>query len=339
MSEEDYQGRGKQWVVKSNDYIEAKFTNYKPTLAQNRVVLWLASKVHSQKDEEFETIHCSGQTLRNVMRVGYSNKRLVEELTELRSATAVMKRGSRWSIFGIIDIADFDEETDEVILKLGERMKPFLLRIGEGQEGFTSIELEKVQSMRSVHSQRIYELLIQFKNLGRGDTRLIKLQTLKEHLGLYEEKKGKVIEKFKRWLNFEERVLKQAEKDLCEAGLLMCYEPIKKGRGGKVVEIKFRFSMHKDKMGETLPEWARLALVAIDEVQRIMIGNTRSLLEIEQAIASQKDVDDLEPILALLPKNRTEYHELMKQKFKAMYEEEAKAEPKKEEDNWWEAGL
>lgn len=300
--------RGKQWVVKSNDYIEAKFSNYKPTLVQNRVVLWLAARVHSQKDSEFSLVECTTNELRSVMGKRYTNEELVYELGILRSATAIMKQGSVWKAFGIIDIAELDEESNLIKLKLNDTMKPFLLNLGEGGNGFTSIELDKVQSMRSVNSQRLYELLVQYRNLGRGDARLMKLQTLKEHLGLYEKKKGgKIVEKFPRWSDFEVRVLRQAEKDLCNAGMFIHYEPIKTGR--KVTSLKFTFSIQKNHNGELLRPFMKLQLTGLTDYEKIQIANTNTLESIEKAIIEADSSNSLKPLKKLIPKTRKEYNE------------------------------
>lgn len=299
--------------MKSNNYIEAKFTNYKPTLAQNRVVLWLGSLVHSREDEEFEEVEITANHLRSIMGHKYSTEQLIDELALLRSATAIMKQGSVWTAFGIIDRARLDEETGMVQLRLCVEMRPFLLKLGSNGEGFTSIDLEKVQGMRSVHSQRIYELLYQYKNLGRGDTREMKIQTLKEHLGLYEKKKGVVTEKFKVWSDFEKRVLRQAEKDLCNAGLFIDYTPIKVRN--KVTSVRFTFSIQKDEMGEILQPFMRLQLTGLTQYDKIQIANTNPLDVVERAIIESDDSKSLKPLKSLIPKSRKAYNDAVKKMF------------------------
>lgn len=295
---------GKQWVVKDNRYIEARFTNYQPTLAQNRVVLWLASLVHSRQDENFELVECTTNELRTVMGVGHNNERLAEELAVLRSATAIMKKDQVWTIFGIIDVAQIDGNTNMVQLQLGSKMKPFLLKLGDAQEGFTRIELDKIQGMRSVHSQRIYELLNQYRNLARGDTRLIKLETLKDHLGLRIKRSGKLIEKLPRWPEFERNVLRQAEKDLCNAGMFIFYEAVKKGR--KVVAVRFHFSVQKDEKGVTLPLFLTLQLTGLTQFEKVQISNCNEPAAIEKAIIEADRSDSLEPLKKLIPKSHKE---------------------------------
>ncbi len=308
--------RGKQWVVKDNRYIEAKFTNYRPTLAQNRVVLWLGSLVHSQQDDDFTLVECSVSQLRSVMGLNLTAEELIQELAILRSATAIMKQGAVWEAFGIIDTARLDEDTNRVQLRLSQQIKPFLLKIGEAGEGFTQIDLDKVQSMRSVHSQRIYELLLQYRNLGRGDSRLIKIQTLKEHLGLYSVKKGgKVDEKFPRWADFERRVLQQAEKDLCNAGMFVHYEGIKSGR--KFDAIRFSFSIQRDLDGVILDGFKKLQLTGLTDYDKVRISNCWEKADIERAIIESDRTNSLAPLRALLPKSRKDYREKMSSIIKA----------------------
>ena len=77
-----------KWVIKRNDYIEAVFTNYKPTLAQNRIVLWLASQVHSKKDVDFKLAEISGSDLMRLMGHKVTRKQMLQQLVILKSATA-----------------------------------------------------------------------------------------------------------------------------------------------------------------------------------------------------------------------------------------------------------
>ena len=305
--------KGKQWVIKDNAYIEAKFTNYQPSLAQNRVVLWLASQVHSQQDEDFELVECSTNELRAIMGLRCNNEMLAEELGILRSATAIMKKDQVWTIFGIIDVARIDGETNKVQLKLGAEMKPFLLKLGENQSGFTKIELDKIQGMRSVHSQRIYELLNQYRNLGRGDTRLMKLETLKDHLGLRISRKGKVTEKFMQWGDFEKRVLQQAEKDLCNAGMFIFYEAVKTGR--KVTAVQFTFSVQRDDQGDALPAFLSLQLTGLTQFEKVQIANCNPAAKVEKAIMESNLSGSVEPLRKLIPASRAERFKRMKAMF------------------------
>lgn len=304
--EENSISRGKQWVVKDNRYIQAKFTNYKPSLIQNRLVLWLAGQVHSKNDSEFNTHYLTANKCRDIMQSSYSISRLKSELIDLRSATAVMETSKGgWKVFGIIDEAEYDSETEKVALKLSEAMKPFLLKIGENKEGgFTRYELETVMKMRSVHSQRIYELLWQYKNLGRGNSRIIKLKDLKEYLGLIMEKKGTITEKYSRWVEFERVVLRQVEQDLCNNGLIMSYIPLKQGK--KIYAVRFIFMLHTDDKEQVLETWRKLALVSISPYQKVQLANLYNLEVIEKAIqvCNQKDDCNYERLLEMIPERK-----------------------------------
>jgi len=304
---------GKQWVVKSNSYIEAKFPHYKPSLTQNRLLLWLAAQVHSRKDTDFSEVEMAPSEVKDIMGKKFSTRELIEELVILRSATAVMKEGRVWKVFGIIDVAEYDEGNRIVKLKLHENMKPYLLDLREGhKQGFTCYELDSVQKMRSVHSQRIYELLYQYRNLGRGDSRTINLITLKEYLGLYKVGKGnKVEEKLPRWSDFDVRVLQQAEKDLCNAGMFITYHTVKTGR--RVTGVRFTFSIHKDGVGEVLKEFSSLMLMPIDDFDKIRIANTNAPEDIEKAIIESNESGSEEPLIALLPKTKKEYMSRLRQ--------------------------
>ena len=46
--------KGRQWVIKDNAYVEAKFQTISLALRRTGLCLWLASQVHSQQHEDFE---------------------------------------------------------------------------------------------------------------------------------------------------------------------------------------------------------------------------------------------------------------------------------------------
>jgi len=309
--------KGKQWVVKGNEFIECKFLNWRPSLVQNRILYFLVEKINSMMDKDVKTLEINAHQLRRVMNVNATKKEIIYELAILRSATAIMTRGEMWEAVGIIDTARFNTETEKIELKLNKEMLPYLMDFKKGGAGFTQIDYDCVMSMRSVHSQRIYELLIQYKYRERSNTRTFKLDELKGFLGLriVNLKTRKVeSEKLKRWSDFEKRVLAQAERDLCNAGLYIHYQPIKKG-GNKIEEIEFTFSMQNGKDNKILEAFTKLQLQTIDDYDRIRIINSNSAKVVYKAIIEANNSGDIEPLKALIPKTRKEYRERMKKLF------------------------
>ena len=84
--------------------------------------------------------------------------------------------------------------------------------------------------LATVNQIRIYEILKQYEKAG---AREIRLTDLKAFLGISEDE-------YPRWERFQVRVLDSCQKALSEnTDIKFTYEPIKKGRGGKITAIKF----------------------------------------------------------------------------------------------------
>ena len=110
-------------------------------------------------------------------------------------------------------------------VSISPRMKPFLLQF---KDFFTRIPLKYTYLLRSTYAVRLYELLKQYENTGY---RIDKLEDLREMLGVEENE-------YKRFFDFEKRVLKKAVEEINEkTDLEVSYEKKKTGR--KITHIEF----------------------------------------------------------------------------------------------------
>ena len=101
---------------------------------------------------------------------------------------------------------------------------------------YTEYELKQVVGLQSEYAIRLYELIIQWRSVGK--TNPISLTELREKLGLVDEYKR--IEAFKR------RVLDLAVKQINEhTDITVEYEQHKQGR--VITGFTFRFKVKKDK--------------------------------------------------------------------------------------------
>ena len=316
-------------VNKNNELVSARLSDFKMSATQNRIIAWMASLVHSRKDTEFNEVRTTVNQLNEITRHKYSRSELEWDLRDLRKATAVIREGSKSIICGIIDSAKVDMDTGEVILKLGLEMKPYLLKLGEGQQGFTSYMLEAFLQIKSANSQRLFEVLTQWKT--RGEVKF-ELNELKRMMSLCEEvKRGEFVYNYPQWRDFERRVLRQAEEDLCNAGMHVFYYPIKTGR--KVTHVEFRMTSNAENMDSLKTQYKSLFMYDLSDYQRMRIAYSNNPAVVLQAmIDCDKDSKglkekDLTALKKLLPKSRAEFYK----KFAQVAEWKESQEVKKQE--------
>ena len=124
--------------------------------------------------------------------------------------------------------------------KFNKEMRPFLLQI---KKHFTKFKLKEFKPFRSKYSIRIYQLLKQYQNFKE---RTFELPELRDILGVKQDE-------LKNFSEFRVRVLKVAQRELESTPLAFDFEPIKHGRGGKVVRVKFILKNNKEE-NEEQPE-------------------------------------------------------------------------------------
>ena len=135
---------------------------------------------------------------------------------------------SRW-----VDKIGYIDDLGCVELVFASDVIPLITRL---EARYTEYELKQVVGLQSEYAIRLYELIIQWRSVGK--TNPISLAELREKLGLVEEYKR--IEAFKR------RVLDLAVKQINEhTDITVEYEQHKQGR--VIKGFTFRFKIKKDK--------------------------------------------------------------------------------------------
>ena len=135
---------------------------------------------------------------------------------------------SRW-----VDKIGYIDDLGCVELVFASDVIPLITRL---ETRYTEYELKQVVGLQSEYAIRLYELIIQWRSVGK--TNLISLTELREKLGLVDEYKR--IEAFKR------RVLDLAVKQINEhTDITVEYEQHKQGR--VITGFTFRFKVKKDK--------------------------------------------------------------------------------------------
>ena len=163
-------------------------------------------------------------------------KRAVEGLYEAGFGYSKLDEGSgkighyksRW-----VDKIGYIDDLGCVELVFASDVIPLITRL---EARYTEYELKQVVGLQSEYAIRLYELIIQWRSVGK--TNPISLTELREKLGLVDEYKR--IEAFKR------RVLDLAVKQINEhTDITVEYEQHKQGR--VITGFTFRFKVKKDK--------------------------------------------------------------------------------------------
>ena len=230
----------KQLVTKDNSLIGA---SYSLGVVEQRVIFLAIIEAREQK-----TLIEAGGLLR-IYAQSYAKqfdvekhtsyeamKRAVEGLYEAGFAYSKLdertgKIGhykSRW-----VDKIGYIDDLGCVELVFASDVIPLITRL---EARYTEYELKQVVGLQSEYAIRLYELIIQWRSVGK--TNPISLTELREKLGLVDEYKR--IEAFKR------RVLDLAVKQINEhTDITVEYEQHKNGR--VITGFTFRFKVKKDK--------------------------------------------------------------------------------------------
>ena len=231
-------------VYKSNQVVEA---GYRLTLNEQRVVLACIAQVKSEQGllatDKFEL---SAKDFAKLFSV--SEKRaylaLVEVAESLFNRYVIIERPfaddrsvtqlkTHW-----ISSIQYKEDSGKIVLCFAQDMLPYLSEL-HGQ--FTRYKLESIGNMSSVYAIRLYELLMQWKGMGRRE---VEIAWLKEQF--------QIENQYADMHNFKKRVLLPAVADInAHSDYQVSWEQRKTGRN--VTHLIFTFSEKKPKKSTEKP--------------------------------------------------------------------------------------
>lgn len=230
----------KQLVTKDNSLIGA---SYSLGLVEQRLIFLAIIEAREQKTliEAGGLLRIYAQSYAKQFDVEKNTsyeamKRAVEGLYEAGFAYSKLdersgkigRYKSRW-----VDKIGYIDDLGCVELVFASDVIPLITRL---EARYTEYELKQVVGLQSEYAIRLYELIIQWRSVGK--TNPISLKELREKLGLVDEYKR--IEAFKR------RVLDLAVKQINEhTDITVEYEQHKNGR--VITGFTFRFKVKKDK--------------------------------------------------------------------------------------------
>jgi plasmid replication initiation protein len=250
-------------VCKSNSVIEA---GYRLTLNEQRLILACIGQVNSintlTKDEPFTLRAQDYAKLFNLSEdrayselKKVSDKLFSREITIYRPTEGKQYLKTRW----ISSIA-YGVDTGEVDIHFSTEIIPYLSGL---KKEFTQYNLTNIANMTSIYAIRLYEILIQWKNIGIKE---IELTWLKKHFEI--EGKYKAIKDLKKYVI--KPALEQIDK---HSDLWVKYDQKKRGR--KITHFIFTFGLKEPSLKKLdfspagLNEWANAP-----ENKKLTMGKT-----------------------------------------------------------------
>lgn len=212
----------KELVVKSNQVIEA---SYRLSVTEQRVLLSAIAKIPKQVEVSDDVIYTVNvQDLNKIgihEKASYRELKLAVDRLYERSINFIDGTTSkiRW-----VQRIDFNDSKSEIAIRFSKDILPYISNV---KENFTQYLLSDVATMKSAYSFRLYELLAQYKNIGK---RLIGIDDLR--LMLVVGKKYKTTGNFIAW------VVEPSLKEINQVtNLTVSVEPKKTGR--KYTHLEF----------------------------------------------------------------------------------------------------
>ena len=227
----------RELIVKDNALINA---SYSLELTEQRIVLLAILKARENKTPHNQELIVTAQsyiTAFNVHRnTAYKTlKTACDNLFDRRfSYQRYSDKGkveqvkSRW-----VQSVVYAESDSYIKIKFADEVLPLVTML---EKHFTSYELQQVANLKSVHSIRLYELLIQYRTVGKIE---ISLNDLRLKLGIADGK-------YPTMNNFKARVLDVGIQQINEhSDISVKYEQVKQGR--TITSFKFLFKQKPSK--------------------------------------------------------------------------------------------
>lgn len=221
----------KKLIVKDNTLINA---GYSLELTEQRIILLAILKARENKTPHNQELIVTAQsyiTAFNVHRnTAYKTLKTACDNLFTRQFTYqrynsngnIEQVKTRW-----VQSVIYAENESYIKIKFTDEILPLVTTL---EKHFTSYELQQVSSLKSVHSIRLYELLIQYRTVGKIE---ISLDDLRLKLGINESE-------YPRMDNFKNRVLDVGIQQINEhSDITVKYEQVKQGRN--ITGFKFSF--------------------------------------------------------------------------------------------------
>ena len=236
----DYMNKKGELVVKSNQVVEA---SYRLSVLEQRVLISAIAKIPKQiavTDDEIYTVSTYDlQSIGVHEKTAYKELKLAVERLYERSINFIDGNGSkiRW-----VQRIDFNDSKSEIAIRFSKDILPYISNV---KANFTQYLLSDVATMKSAYSFRLYELVAQYKNIGK---RLIGIDDLRLMLDV-----GK---RYKTTGNLIAWVIQPSIDEINEVtNLTVTVEPKKTGRKYThlefIIKVKAKATAHQIQRDDT----------------------------------------------------------------------------------------
>ena len=213
----------KGYVVKSNFLVEAR---YRLSLQESQIILWLLTQIRPD-DEDFKPHILDISELAKLTGVRIDGKydelrritkRLMQRVLEIYEPEKDVYIQVAW-----LSSVRYEGKRGRVLLKFDPELKPYLLQL---KSHFTKIDLVDTMKLKSIHAIRIFELLLQYFNIGK---RKITIEELRQYCGVEKHE-------YKNYFDLKSYVINRAKTEInAKTDYEIDYVEIKESR--KVVAI------------------------------------------------------------------------------------------------------
>lgn len=182
-------------------------------------------------------------------------------LMNLRKRDILIRKGKSWFNCGFINWSEYDDEKGVYRLEVSSRIMPYLV---EFADNYTEYSLTVAISLKSIYSQRLYELCCQYQKKKT----LSFWKTIEQLRSMFVDKGA-----YQSVADFERGVLRKAKNELKklfdEGQCDLWFEYLKEGRGEKA---KYTFKIHPRNEPQT-PEQEGVAIAnKINAMYQVMRG-------------------------------------------------------------------
>lgn len=214
-------------AVQSNYLIESHFKQ-SYTAQELKTILLAVSKIDNFNPASgYAELCITAQEFANFIEIPVYNvyrdaKKIAENL--MRKVISLNLTGGGWLVTSWFSSVKY--ENGIIYAIIDAKLLPYLINL---KEKFTIISLSYVAQMTSSYAIKLYQLLIQYKNIGR---RTINVDELRSILGIKEQKSLQIYNRFK------EKILEISEREInSKTDIRINYKEIKRSR--KVVALEF----------------------------------------------------------------------------------------------------
>ncbi len=280
---------------------------YRLGLQELHVVFWLLTQTN-QDDEDFKLHKLEIPEFAAMIEVKAENQyKQLQKVTEnlMRRILKINQPETNTTLqVAWLSSAKYHHGEGYVLLEFSPQLKPYLLQL---KSQFTKIEISDAIGLRSVHAVRIFELLKQYKSIGK---RTISIEELRDYCGI---KKNE----YKNYFDLKLKLIERAKTEInSKTDYEVDYREIKESR--KVARLEWTIR-DKDKPEvissidlSVCPLYAKLEKIGATSAKIRALLNTYGTEEIELALEElekhqrvSRKTNYLEGILKTWEKNRS----------------------------------